>query len=108
MSTSPVIINDVWIGANSVILSGVKIGKHCVVGAGSIVTMDIPEYCVAIGNPGRIVKRYDFEKKEWVKLTYKDRSIIYGYSQGKRHYSSLQYRSVFGRKFKMYYKSNPS
>lgn len=72
VSTSPVIINDdVWIGANSVILSGVKIGKHCVVGAGSIVTMDIPEYCVAIGNPGRIVKRYDFEKKEWVKLTYK-------------------------------------
>lgn len=67
--TKAVIIeNDVWIGANSVILAGVHIGEHVVVGAGSVVTKDIPRYTVAIGNPARVVKRYDFEKKQWLKL----------------------------------------
>lgn len=55
--TSPIIIDDdVWVGANSVILAGVKIGKHCVIGAGSIVTKDIPDYTIAVGNPARIYK----------------------------------------------------
>lgn len=68
VTTSPVIIdNDVWVGANSVILPGVSIGKHSVIGAGSIVTKDIPAYSVAIGNPAQIVKKFDFENKEWIK-----------------------------------------
>ena len=48
--------DDVWIGANVVITAGTTIGKHCVIGAGSIVTKDVPDYSVAIGNPARIVK----------------------------------------------------
>ncbi len=48
--------DDVWIGANCVITAGVTIGKHAVIGAGSVVTKDIPAYCVAVGNPARVVK----------------------------------------------------
>lgn len=51
-----VIGNDVWIGANVVILPGVTIGNHCVIGAGSIVTKDVPDYAVVGGNPARIIK----------------------------------------------------
>ena len=69
VSTMPIKIeNDVWIGANSVVLPGVKIGNHSVIGAGSIITKDIPPYSVAVGNPARIVKRYDMDLKEWVKV----------------------------------------
>lgn len=60
--------NDVWIGANSVILAGVHIGRHVVIGAGSVVTKDIPPYSLAVGNPARVVKQYDVEKQTWVKV----------------------------------------
>lgn len=68
VSTRPIIIcDDVWIGANSVITAGVTIGKHSVVGAGSIVTKDVPEYTVVAGNPARILKKYNFESQMWEK-----------------------------------------
>lgn len=47
-----------YIGINSVIVGNVKIGKHCVIGANSVVTKDVPDYCVAVGSPARVVKRY--------------------------------------------------
>ena len=59
--------NDVWIGANAVILPGVSVGKHSVVAAGSIVTRSVPPFSVCAGNPARVVKQYDFDKKEWCK-----------------------------------------
>lgn len=62
-----VIEDESHIGSNSVILAGVHIGTRVQIGAGSVVTKDIPSYCVAAGNPARIIKRYDFQKKEWVK-----------------------------------------
>lgn len=53
----PIIIeDDVWIGANATILKGIKIGKGAVIGAGSVVTKDVPEYAIAVGNPARVVK----------------------------------------------------
>lgn len=52
-----IIGDDVWIGANTVILPGVKIGTGAVIGSGSVVTKDIPKYAVAFGNPARI-QRY--------------------------------------------------
>lgn len=69
VSTSQIVIeDDVWIGANCVILAGTKIGKHCIIAAGSIVTHSVPSFCVAAGSPARIIKQYDFDKKEWVRI----------------------------------------
>ena len=48
--------NDVWIGAGVSVLPGVTIGDNCVIGAGSVVTRDIPSNSVAVGNPCRVVK----------------------------------------------------
>lgn len=45
-----------FIGINVVIIGNVKIGRHCVIGANSVVTRDIPEYSVAVGNPSRVIK----------------------------------------------------
>lgn len=54
--TGIIIEDDVWIGANSVILPGVTIKKGAVVGAGSVVTKDVPSYAVVCGNPARVIK----------------------------------------------------
>ncbi len=48
--------NDVWIGANALVLPGVTIGSHSVIGAGSVVTKDVPEFAIAVGNPARVIK----------------------------------------------------
>lgn len=48
--------NNVWIGGNVVVLPGVKIGNNCVIGAGSVVTKDIPDNSVAVGNPCKVIK----------------------------------------------------
>lgn len=51
-----IIEDDVWIGANSVILPGVTVRKGAVIGAGSIVPKDVPEYAIVCGNPARVIK----------------------------------------------------
>lgn len=48
--------NGSYIGINTVIVGNVKIGKHCVIGANSVVTKDVPDYCVAVGSPARVIK----------------------------------------------------
>lgn len=55
-SARVIIGHDVWIGRSAIILAGVNIGNGAVVGAGSVVTKDIPPYAVAAGNPARIIK----------------------------------------------------
>lgn len=64
---SIVIEDDCWIGANVAIAAGVTIGKHSVIGAGSIVTKSIPPYHIAVGNPAKLIKKFDVDKKEWIK-----------------------------------------
>jgi acetyltransferase-like isoleucine patch superfamily enzyme len=54
-----------FIGINAVILPGVRVGRNAVVGAGSVVTHDVPAYSVAAGNPARVIKRYDFDARAW-------------------------------------------
>lgn len=69
VTTSPIHIGEhTVIGANSVLLSGVNIGKHCFIGAGSLVNKDVPDYTVAVGNPLRFIKRFDFGQKEWIRI----------------------------------------
>ncbi len=64
--------NRVWIGAGSIILPGVTIGDDTVIGAGSVVTKDIPSGVVAVGNPCRVMRRISERDYEYY---YKDRRI---------------------------------
>ena len=58
VSTTPVTIgDDVWIGANAVILPGVHIGRHCVVAAGAVVTKDVPDHSLVAGVPAKVIKQ---------------------------------------------------
>ena len=57
VSTKPVVIgDDVWIGANVVVLPGVTIGSHCVVAAGAVVTKDVPDHTLVAGVPAKVIK----------------------------------------------------
>lgn len=65
--------NDVYIGdgawlGENVCVIGASVGKHSVVGANSVVTKDIPDYCVAVGIPAKVIKKYSFETKHWEKV----------------------------------------
>lgn len=64
--------DNVWIGGNTVILPGVHIGSNTVIGAGSVVTKDIPDWVVAAGNPCRVVKQITEEDKKYY---YKDQEF---------------------------------
>jgi acetyltransferase-like isoleucine patch superfamily enzyme len=57
-----------WIGENVCVI-GSSIGKGCVIGANSVVTKDIPDYCVAVGSPAKVIKKYDFTKRSWEKVS---------------------------------------
>ncbi len=68
-SKGPVIIeDDCWLGFSCEILSGVHIGKHCVIAARAVVTKDVPAYSVVAGNPARVIKKYDMESKKWIRV----------------------------------------
>jgi len=64
-----------WLGENVCII-GSSIGKGCVIGANSVVTKDIPDYCVAVGSPARIIKRYDTTSETWLKTTSNGEFIV--------------------------------
>ena len=48
--------DDVWIGARAIILPGLTIGKGAIIGAGAVITKDVPPYAICVGNPARIIK----------------------------------------------------
>lgn len=68
--------DNVWVGGNTVINPGVHIGNNAVIGSGSVVTKDIPEYAVAVGNPCRVIRYVTEEDK---KFYFKDR--CFGFDQ---------------------------
>jgi acetyltransferase-like isoleucine patch superfamily enzyme len=55
--------NDVWIGANVIVMDGVRIGNGVVIGAGAVITKDVPDYAIIVGVPGKILKMR-FSKEE--------------------------------------------
>lgn len=63
-----IIDDDSHIGANSVVVAGVHIGKRCQIGAGSVVTKNIPDFCVVVGNPAKIIKQYDPNTQKWIRI----------------------------------------
>lgn len=69
VTKSPIIIEDeVWLGANVVVVAGVTIGKHSVIAAGAVVTKSIPPYAVAVGNPAKVIKKFNFETNKWERV----------------------------------------
>lgn len=69
VTTSEILVeDDCWIGANSVVVAGVKIGKHSVIAGGSVVTKDVPPYSIVGGNPAKLLKQYNFETKTWERV----------------------------------------
>jgi acetyltransferase-like isoleucine patch superfamily enzyme len=58
-----------WLAYNVCVLPNVKIGEHCLIGALSVVNRDIPPYSIAVGSPARVVKQYDFDRGEWVRVS---------------------------------------
>ena len=48
--------DDVWIGTNVIILPGVNIGSHCIIGAGAVVTKDVPDYAIVGGSPAKVIR----------------------------------------------------
>lgn len=69
LTTSPIRIGyGTWIGERCCILPGVEIGKKCVIGSGSIVTKSIPDFSMAVGNPAKIIKRWNFTTHRWEKI----------------------------------------
>ena len=67
--TAPVKIgNNCWLGEGVIVMPGVTIGDGCVIGAHSVVNKDIPEGCIAVGSPARVIKKYDKEQQRWLKV----------------------------------------
>jgi acetyltransferase-like isoleucine patch superfamily enzyme len=60
--------NHCFIGMNAVVLAGIHIGEHSIVGAGCVVSKDVPAYSVVAGNPMRIIKQYNDKTNEWMKV----------------------------------------
>lgn len=60
LTCRPVLIKEgAWIGAHTIILPGVSIGRYAIIGAGSVVTKDVPDYGVAVGNPAHVIRTLD-------------------------------------------------
>ena len=60
-----VIGENCFIGYGAVILPGTKLGKQCIVGANSVVKGEFEDYCVIVGNPARVIKRYNSKSRNW-------------------------------------------
>jgi acetyltransferase-like isoleucine patch superfamily enzyme len=64
-----VVIGDgSWLGHGSVVLPGVTIGRHVVIGANSVVTKDVPDFSVAVGVPAKVIRRFDESRQEWLSV----------------------------------------
>ena len=77
---------DSWIAYGACVLPNVTIGRHCIVGALSVVNQDIPPYSVAVGSPAKVVKRFDFERREWMRVSENETTLrVVDKETGKAH-----------------------
>ncbi|WP_337239538.1 DapH/DapD/GlmU-related protein [Proteus faecis] len=75
LSSMPVTINDnVWIGEGVAVLPGVTIGKNSIIGANAVVTQSVPENCIAVGIPAKVIKKFNFKKNCWQKVPLENES----------------------------------
>ena len=93
--------NNVWIGGNTCILPGVTIGNNVVIGGGSVVTKDLPDNVIAVGNPCRIVREiteddrdYYFKDRKFDVEDYKQKDLQYNFIHGtsQRWLETIVYR----------------
>lgn len=63
-----VIGENCFIGIGAAIQAGTILGKQCIVGANSVVRGEFPDYCVIVGSPAKIIKKYNFETQNWEKI----------------------------------------
>lgn len=69
-TTAEIVVEDeAWLGANVVVTAGVRIGRHAVVAAGSVVTKDVPPYTVVGGNPARPLRQYNAASGQWERVS---------------------------------------
>lgn len=69
LHSNPVLIGDnVWLGENVVVLPGSRIGNNCVIGSNAVVSGEIPDDSIAVGAPAKVIKRYSYEKEDWVRV----------------------------------------
>jgi acetyltransferase-like isoleucine patch superfamily enzyme len=74
---SPTIIGkNAWLGQNVCVLAGSNIGERSVIGAGSVVNGIIPPYSIAVGSPARVIKRYSFETKMWIRVNILEDKVV--------------------------------
>lgn len=66
---------NVWVGAGAIVLGAVTVGHGSILGAGSVVTKDIPPFSVAVGNPCKVVKRFNFKTDQWDRIEIFDKSL---------------------------------
>lgn len=66
---TPVVIEEnVWLGEGVVVLPGTTIGQGSIIGANAVVSKNIPAFSIAVGNPAKVVKAYNFEQKKWLSI----------------------------------------
>ena len=82
-----IIGNNVFIGINSIILMGAKIGNNVIIGAGSVVSGEIPDNCVAVGNPAKVIRTLD-EHYVYRKAKYEDEARLY-FTEFKKKYDRI-------------------
>jgi acetyltransferase-like isoleucine patch superfamily enzyme len=66
-----------WLGINVSIIGKVNIGHGCIIGANTVVTKDIPPFSIVVGNPFRVIKRFDFDNKRWVNAQQEINSVFF-------------------------------
>lgn len=76
--TSDIVVGtNCFFGYGASVLGSVKIGHGCIVGAHTVITKNVPPFSIVVGNPGVVIKRYDFEKSKWVRNDeYSESSIM--------------------------------